>query len=100
MTVILDWNEGKVLSLVPASKQAVVMTTVRNGAYSDQANQFELMRESLKLAMKDPDQLVELLGEKTLEGKKVVGYRFLSSRRLRPIRSLLNSRCPWVPVPG
>ena len=80
-TQILDWNSGKMLSLIPDGKQAIEMTTFEDGSYSDQANMFANLSDGLKGAMKDPDRLVESLGEKTLGGRTVVGFRFHAVNR-------------------
>lgn len=81
MTTIIDWNAGRVLTLMKDSKRAVVMQTSKNEASSMHINQFEIIRDGLQAAMADADQKVESLGERTVDGRKLLGFRFLAKSR-------------------
>ena len=76
---ISDWSVGKMIGLVPQSKQATVINLVNlpgQGEGKSQPNQFEATRELLRKAVDDPDVEVESLGEKRLDGRTVAGFRF------------------------
>lgn len=76
---IADWQAGKMVGLDPKTKQATVFNLINlpEGAKSEmQTNQFDAIRESLRKAVTDPDTKVESLGEKELDGRAVVGFRF------------------------
>lgn len=78
---IADWQAGKMIGLDPNSKQAMVFNLVNiaeDAKRKMQANQFEVIRESLRQAMANPDKKVEQLGKKQLDGRTVIGFRFLS----------------------
>ncbi|MBI1313699.1 hypothetical protein GC176_20595 [bacterium] len=75
---ISDWNAGKTIGLEPNTKQATVLNIVNipEEARNQQQNQFDAIREMLRKAASDPNTKVETLGEKQLDGKTVVGFRF------------------------
>ncbi len=76
---IADWTIGKMVGLDPMTKQATVINIVNMPAdqkAQGQQNSFESIRESLRKAVADPNVKVEMLGEKQLEGRTVVGFRF------------------------
>ena len=78
---IADWQAGKMVGLDPNTKQATVFNLVNMPADAKrklQTNQFEAIRESLREAMANPDKNVEPLGNKQLDGRTVVGFRFLT----------------------
>ncbi|MGE0759127.1 MAG: outer membrane lipoprotein carrier protein LolA, partial [Pirellulaceae bacterium] len=78
---IADWQAGKMIGLDPINKQATVFNLVNVPAESRrtmQMNQFEVIRESMREAMANPDKKIEQLGEKQLDGRRVVGVRFLT----------------------
>ena len=73
--VITDFEKGKIVSLVPAQKQAVVIE-MQNMPESDQGqfNMFAEIRKHLQEAQDTPDESVESLGRKEIGGVKTVGY--------------------------
>lgn len=76
---IADWKVGRMIGLDPNSKQATVINIVNQPADARekrQQNQFEAIRDSLRKAVSDPNTKIETLGEKQLDGRKVLGYRF------------------------
>lgn len=78
---IADWQAGKMIGLDPNSKQATVFNLVNiseDAKRKMQTNQFEAIRESLRQAMANPDKKIEQLGKKQLDGRTVIGFRFLS----------------------
>ncbi|HEY3965796.1 MAG TPA: hypothetical protein VGM05_14655 [Planctomycetaceae bacterium] len=79
---ISDMSAGKIVSIIPAEKKVVVMTF--KGAPKDKisANYFERLRELLADNRKAKEAQYELLGEKEIEGKPVVGFRYDSSAEM------------------
>ena len=95
-TVIIDQDAGKMLSLVPASRLAIVtpLTSLSDapgqfGAYDppndglrspmpnpEFVNQFETIRAALQNAMKNPDKDVTPLGNKVFDGRDLTGFEF------------------------
>ena len=78
--MIFDWGRGKSLTLEPASKRAMVITTANMS--KDQVAQqdmFGWFRSILLDARDKPDVKREPLGEKDIDGRRVVGFR-VSSR--------------------
>ncbi len=76
---IVDWQAGKMVGLNPDTKTATVFNFVNLPAESKaglQTNQFDVLRLSLQEAVADPNAKVESLGEKELDGRTVVGFRF------------------------
>lgn len=77
---ISDWAAGKTVGLDPKTKRATVfnMINVPDEAKKgmQDGNQFEGIRQSLRAATTDPNSKVVPLGEKQLDGRTVVGFRF------------------------
>lgn len=76
---IADWQVGKVVGLDSNSMRATVFKLVnvpKDAKSKMQMNQFEMVRESLRKAIDDPDSKVESLGEKEFDGRKLVGFHF------------------------
>ncbi len=78
---ISDWKAGKMIGLNPNAKQATVMNIVNmpDDLKGQQQNHFDAIREALRDAAKDPGANVESLGEKMLDGRRVVGFRFFEN---------------------
>ena len=79
---ISDWKVGKMIGLNPNAKQATVLNIVNmpdDVKGQQQRNHFDAIRETLGKAAKNPDAKVEPLGEKGLDGRRVVGFRFFEN---------------------
>lgn len=74
---ITDFERAKMLTLVPDQKQAVVLN-LKNAATDraalDQHNHFERLRQLLA-EQRDKPSTYERLGEKTIDGRKAIGFR-------------------------
>lgn len=77
---ISDWAVGKMVGLDVEKKQATVfnMTNLSDEAKKQmgEGNQFEMIRQALRTATSDQNSKVISLGEKQIEGRKVLGFRF------------------------
>jgi hypothetical protein len=79
---ISDWAARKRIGLDSKTKRATVFNLknlpdeMKNGM--QEGNWFEGMRQMLRAATTDPKAKVISLGEKQLDGRKVVGFRFES----------------------
>ena len=76
---VSDWNVGKMIGLDPNSKQATVINIVKvpkEAKEGMQVNQFEMIRQALRTATTDPNSQVISLGEKQIDGRTVLGFRF------------------------
>jgi len=74
--MIFDWGRGKSLTLEPATKKAMVLTLANLS--KDQVSQqdmFAQFRSILLDARDKPDVQREPLGEKEIDGRRVVGFR-------------------------
>lgn len=76
---IIDWADGKSLSLDPKTKRATEFSLkslpdeLKNSMKD--GNWFEGMRQALRVATKDPTAKVQSLGEKQFDGTVLVGIR-------------------------
>jgi outer membrane lipoprotein-sorting protein len=80
MVMIFDWGRGKSLTLEPTTKKAMVLTLANLS--KDQVSRqdtFAQFRSILLDARDKPDVKREPLGEKDIDGRRVVGFR-VSSR--------------------
>jgi outer membrane lipoprotein-sorting protein len=77
MVMIFDWGRGKSLTLVPALKQATVltMTNMPKGKIPIDKDPLGWLRLLLLDARDKPDVKREPLGEKDIDGRRVVGFR-------------------------
>lgn len=77
---ISDWAAGKTVGLDPKTKRATVFNMINLPEETKQGmhegNQFEGLRQSLRAATTDPNSKVVPLGEKQLDGRTVIGFRF------------------------
>ena len=74
---VVDFNVGKIVSLMPSEKRAFVMNI--KGAPKEKLtshNYFEKARELLAESRNAKDAQYERIGEKEIDGKKAVGFRF------------------------
>ena len=72
---VADFEEGKIMSIIPSEKKVVVMT-IKGGKKNPSANNyFERLRELLAKQESTDGVKYEPLGEKEIGGKKAVGFR-------------------------
>ncbi|MBN1853180.1 MAG: hypothetical protein JW829_10670 [Pirellulales bacterium] len=76
MVMIWDWEKSKSISLVPAAKQATIIDMAnipKENASENSFREFHLLL--LDAQANNPDFQRERLGEKEIDGRRVVGYR-------------------------
>jgi len=76
VTVISDLQQGKIITLVPAQKQAVVieMQNIPEEKDQSQFNFFHEIRKRIREAQEAQDESVEFLGEQEIDGILAIGY--------------------------
>jgi len=80
MVMIFDWGRSKSLSLDPATKKAMVVSLANlTKEQVSRQDPFASFRSALLDARDKPDVKRESLGEKEIDGRRVVGFR-VSSR--------------------
>jgi len=74
--VISDLEQGKIMTLIPAQKQAVVIEMINMPEDEDQSqfNMFYEIRRRIQEARAAEDELVEFLGEEQIDGQSAIGY--------------------------
>lgn len=79
--VISDLIQGKVVTLIAAQKQAVLMeiTNIPDDPNESQFNMFGDIRRHIQEAQEAPGDSVTFLGEQQIEGRTVIGYRVQKS---------------------
>lgn len=76
MVMIFDWGQGKSITLVPETKQAMVVSLANmTKEQAAQQDPFTWFRSVLLDAKDKPDVKREPLGEKEIDGRRVVGFR-------------------------
>ena len=76
MVMIFDWGRGKSLTLSPATKTAVVVSLANlTKEQVAQQDMFASFRSILLDARDKPDVKREPLGEKEIDGRRLVGFR-------------------------
>jgi outer membrane lipoprotein-sorting protein len=77
MVMIFDWGQGKSLTLVPATKTATVLTfaNMPKDKVPKDKDPLASLRSMLLDARDKPDVNREPLGEKEIDGRRVVGFR-------------------------
>ena len=77
MVMIFDWGQGKSLTLEPTTKKAIVltMTNMPKGKMSIDKDPLGWLRLLLLDARDKPGVKREPLGEKEIDGRRVVGFR-------------------------
>ncbi len=80
VVMIQDWSQGKSLTLLPASKTATVLTSSSNRKDKTPENGgfFVFFRLFQHVAEDKPGIEHESLGEKEIDGRKVVGFHIIS----------------------
>ncbi|MGO9919580.1 MAG: hypothetical protein ACLQIB_33395, partial [Isosphaeraceae bacterium] len=77
--MIFDWGRGRSLTLEPASKKATVLTLANlTKEQVSQQDPFAMFRSILRDAHDKPTVQREPLGEKEIDGHRVVGFRVRS----------------------
>ena len=82
MVNIADWEQGRMIGLNESTKQATLVKLVNlteEHKTGSQMNQFDMIRERLRQATENPETEVESLGEKRIDGRDLVGFRFPES---------------------
>ncbi|KPL24622.1 MAG: hypothetical protein AMJ75_03200 [Phycisphaerae bacterium SM1_79] len=72
--VIVDLEQGKLMTLIPKLKQAVVIEMTNAPDESGNLNFFQEIRMRIQNAQPFDDESVESLGEKKIEGQSAIGY--------------------------
>ncbi len=72
---ICDLRAKKWLTLIPAQKMAIVLKMEEAPNDRPVNGSFELMRERVRKAQTDPEKGFQPLGEKLIDGVRVVGFR-------------------------
>ncbi len=74
--LVANMQEGKVMILMPAKKQAVVMQVGPPGLIPrhNRFNKLLALRPLIEYALETEDESVEFLGERKIEGLTVIGY--------------------------
>jgi len=77
--VISDFEQAKIVTLIPAQKQAVEVK-LENMPQNDlsQYNMFSEIRKRLQEAQATADESVEYLGERQIDGVQTIGYHVLT----------------------
>ena len=74
--MIFDWGRGKSLTLEPTAKKAMVLTMANlSKEQIEKQDMFAMCRSVLTDAKDQPDVKRESLGEKEIDGRRVVGFR-------------------------
>ena len=74
--LVANMQEGKVMILLPAKKEAVVMQVGPPGVIPrhNRFNKLVALRPLIEYALETEDESVEFLGEREIEGLTVIGY--------------------------
>jgi outer membrane lipoprotein-sorting protein len=73
--VIVDLEQGKFVTLLPQTNQAVVLEMINVPEEPGDLNFFQEIRMRILKAQPLDDKSVEFLGEKKLDGQSAIGYR-------------------------
>jgi outer membrane lipoprotein-sorting protein len=71
-----DFETGKIITLMPDQKRAMVMNMKGAPKHKSSDNYFDQLRRLLMEKRDGQDQQYERLGEKEFDGKKAAGFRF------------------------
>ena len=72
--VISDFQQGKIVTLMPAQNKAVIVEMENMPEDEDKFNMFREIRKHLQEAQDTEDESVQFLGEKKIDGLTVIGY--------------------------
>jgi outer membrane lipoprotein-sorting protein len=73
-TVIVDLEQGKIVTLIPQAKQAVVLEVTNAPEDPGDLNFFQYIRMRILNAQPLDDESVEFLGEQQIDGQPAIGY--------------------------
>jgi len=73
--MIFDSAKGKYLTLMPKTKQAIILTMTNRPKDVQARNTFEELRKRLEIIQAGQKENVVSLGKKTIGGRAAVGYR-------------------------
>ncbi len=82
---IVDFAKGKIVGMDPKSKRVTVFSFVNMPKEGQQMNPVAQLRSQVIEAEKNPDAKRESLGEKKIDGRQAVGYRFTSPAQVLTI---------------
>jgi hypothetical protein len=72
--VISDLEQGKIMTLMPAQKQAVIIEMLNIPKDISQYNVFHEIRKRIQEVQAEKDELIESLGEQEIDGVLAIGY--------------------------
>jgi len=72
---IADYDQGKIMTLIPATKEAVVMTIKNRPQNAKPENLFENVQRVLQQKREAGSEPAVSLGEREIDGKKAVGFQ-------------------------
>lgn len=78
MVNITDLEAGQIVSIIPVEKKVIVMNIKGEPKEQRSNNYFEQLRDLLAEKKNSNDDEYERLGEKEIDGKRAVGFRFAS----------------------
>jgi outer membrane lipoprotein-sorting protein len=73
-TMIVDFEQGKIVTLLPQTSQAVVLEVTNVPEDPGDLNFFQYIRLRILNAQPLDDESVEFLGEQQIEGQSAIGY--------------------------
>ena len=72
--VISDFQQGKIVTLMPAQNKAVIVELENMPEDQSNFNMFSEIRKHIQEAQQTQDESVQFLGEKEIDGLTVIGY--------------------------
>jgi len=78
MVNITDLEAGQIVSIIPGEKKVILMNIKGEPKEQRSNNYFEQLRDMLAEKKNAKDDEYERLGEKEIDGKRAVGFRFAS----------------------
>ncbi len=91
---ICDLQEGKMVTLMPMQKMAIVINMQKMPKDQAPTNYFSELQGCLSEAEDNPDVKRESLGEKEFDGRKAIGYRITASAQTAVIWSDAKTALP------
>lgn len=73
-TVIVDLEQGRIVTLIPQAKQAIVLEVTNAPENPGDLNFFQYIRMRILNAQPLDDESVEFLGEQQIDGQLAIGY--------------------------
>lgn len=76
VVTIVDWSVGKIMTVIPATKQVVVMNIHGEAGKEKFQSQFDRLRELLSKSRDAKEDQYQRLAEKEIDGHRAVGFRY------------------------